>query len=67
MTVDRLDPDVAKVLAHHRATAVRADAVRPGPRIPWRHRAGEHLAAVLVCPACLTPRIIPWHRLRGCR
>jgi hypothetical protein len=28
---------------------------------------GERIAARLMCPACLLPRVVPGHRLRGCR
>lgn len=61
--VDRMDPDVARVLTHHCRTAVRADWTPPLPRIPLRHRIGERIATVLVCPDCLLPRVHPFHWL----
>jgi hypothetical protein len=60
----------------HAATAVRADGqprITPGdrrvPRGTFRcgPPLGERVAAALMCPACLLPRVVPGHRLRGCR
>ena len=51
----------------------RVGPITPGdrrvPRGTFRCRPplGERLAAAVFCPACLLPRFVPGHRLRGCR
>lgn len=45
--------------------AMRADAPPAGR--PVRTPVAERVAGQLMCPACLLPRIVPGHRLRGCR
>lgn len=59
-----LPPDALTVREWEARYAARQET-ETRPRL--RHRIGERLAALVVCPACLLPRFVPshWWTCRG--
>lgn len=45
----------------------RVGRITPGDKFVPRVSLWDRLDWALFCPACLLPRIVPGHRLRGCR